>query len=39
MIDKLSELYKSLDSHNDDLSDMHTRGIIDGWAELPVESN
>ena len=34
MVSKVNDMHKALDSLNDDLSEMHTQGILDGWDEL-----
>ena len=31
MIAKLEELRSSLDHTNDDVGDLHTRGVVEGW--------
>ena len=33
----MRELYNSIDRSNDEISDIHTRGVIDGWGTLLVK--
>ena len=31
MIQKIRDMQSSLDTINDEIGDLHTRGVIDGW--------